>query len=1562
MKTKSLLWCAKSFVAFIMVFLWTLHSVNAQCPTITNPTPTAICDASGYTFADLSADYATDTGDGIVWYDADSGGSAFNDNELVAEGIYYIDNISGSCPAPRQSITIDFQVDASNQNLDRIYCSNENATIQTYIDDVLILGIPSGGLVEVYNDFELLSLANSTDLLPVGASIYYIIFEDNTGCRSQIEIGQVGVFSAPTDPTPPTPQLFCSETNPTIADLDSGTTATFAWYQNINGSGEPIPPALSASTALIDGATYYVQIEELFCDSNAIPVTVIIDIPNNPGTSGSLEYCDDNIPSSDFNLFDELAGTPDTNGVWTGPLSTSNGFQGTVSISSLTTPGVYTFTYTVPSNGTCPESTANVVITINETLSSGTVAVINPATFCEKDLPAAFDLSTLLDNEDPGGQWTQGTLSTDPAVSSPIDLTSLTPGTYNFTYTQNLLPNPCPEESTTVQVEVLQDPEAGNAVNQIFCENDLVANSPFNLFDALDGSQDNNSGTWTDSGNNTVSNSIDITGFTVSGSPYLFTYTISNGTCEDSETISITIEPAPESGNALAPFEVCEENVGANSPFDLFSLLDGTQDTNGTWYVGADTSGSVATNPIDISALTDGTYNYTYSVPDIGTCSDVDVTVQIIVFPQPETGTPTTAVFCENDLVGNSPLDLFGQLTGEDSGGTWADDDTTGALTGSDVDLTLLTIGSYNFTYSITSANGCTNNSTVIVTIEDAPESGTVNAPAEFCEALAPVSYNLFDLLSGEDQTGTWNDDDATGTLTGNTVDLSGLTPATYSFTFDVDAIGGCDDVNVTVSVIINPLPNTGTTTAAVFCENDLVANSPLDLFGQLAGEDSGGTWTDDDVSGALTGSDVDLTSLAIGSYNFTYSITDINGCTNSSTVIVTIEDAPESGTPNTPVEFCLADITTGQTYNLFDLLTGEDHTGTWNDDDASGALSGNTVALDGLTQGTYNFTYDVDAIGGCDDVNVTVSIIINDTPPPSATSPQEFCDTATVLDLAATGNSIQWYDVMNGGSVLAGTTALIDGQTYYATQTDVTTGCESSVRTAVSVTIYQSPNAGNPNTTAILACNDNSNIDLDTGLDGTQDSGGVWQDTDATGALSGNSFDATGIAAGTYQFTYFVAGSSPCVDESTVITVTIEEPLNAGTDNTLDVCSNNGTTDLFTLIGSADSGGTWSPALNSGTGVFDPLIDAPGTYTYSLSNGCGTFSSEVVVSVEQAPNAGTDSSITICVIDGVTDLFLSLGSSAQSGGTWSPTLASGTGEFDPNVDTAAVYTYTVAAVSPCTTDSTAQITVTIDDTPTPTVTDATPEFCLVDNPTVADLDSTISSSGTINWYDDAALTIVANATDSLVDGEDYYATQTNSSGCESSTSVSVTVTVNDTPTPTLIASNQELCINDNPMISELTSNINFNSSSHSVVWYDADVGGSVVSESSLLTNGTIYYAVLVDLVTGCESSVRLSVTPDLTSCGDLVIPDGFSPNGDGVNDTFDMDNLGILYPNFEIEIFNRNGNIVYKGNANTPRFNGKSNQSSLGSNDLPVGVYFYIFNFNDGTNKPKQGRLYLSR
>ena len=183
--------------------------------------------------------------------------------------------------------------------------------------------------------------------------------------------------------------------------------------------------------------------------------------------------------------------------------------------------------------------------------------------------------------------------------------------------------------------------------------------------------------------------------------------------------------------------------------------------------------------------------------------------------------------------------------------------------------------------------------------------------------------------------------------------------------------------------------------------------------------------------------------------------------------------------------------------------------------------------------------------------------------------------------------------------------------------------------------------------------------------------------------------------------------------------------------------------------------------------------------------------------------------------------------------------------------------------------------------------------------------------------------------------------------------------TVEDPAVPTISSTGAIFCINDDPTVADLEANV---SSSFAIITYDAASGGSVISPSTLLQVNTTYYIAAQNTATGCEGSQRLAVTIDLSGCDSVFIPDGFSPNGDGINDVFEMKNMDIVYPNYTIEIFNRNGAVVFKGDAATGFWNGQSNQSRLGGNTLPNGVYFYIINYNNGQTSPKQGKVYLNR
>lgn len=97
------------------------------------------------------------------------------------------------------------------------------------------------------------------------------------------------------------------------------------------------------------------------------------------------------------------------------------------------------------------------------------------------------------------------------------------------------------------------------------------------------------------------------------------------------------------------------------------------------------------------------------------------------------------------------------------------------------------------------------------------------------------------------------------------------------------------------------------------------------------------------------------------------------------------------------------------------------------------------------------------------------------------------------------------------------------------------------------------------------------------------------------------------------------------------------------------------------------------------------------------------------------------------------------------------------------------------------------------------------------------------------------------------------------------------------------------------------------------------------------------------------------------------VIPNTFTPNGDGINDTFEIPAL-LQYLDFKLEIYNRWGNKVYEysnnGNLSPDWWDGYSDgRLTLNNNKpLPIATYYYVIDFNDGLTAPKKGWVYLNR
>lgn len=93
----------------------------------------------------------------------------------------------------------------------------------------------------------------------------------------------------------------------------------------------------------------------------------------------------------------------------------------------------------------------------------------------------------------------------------------------------------------------------------------------------------------------------------------------------------------------------------------------------------------------------------------------------------------------------------------------------------------------------------------------------------------------------------------------------------------------------------------------------------------------------------------------------------------------------------------------------------------------------------------------------------------------------------------------------------------------------------------------------------------------------------------------------------------------------------------------------------------------------------------------------------------------------------------------------------------------------------------------------------------------------------------------------------------------------------------------------------------------------------------------TTTYKITVTTEQGCavEGEVKITVI-------DLIIPNGFTPNNDGFNDTWEI--IGIKeYPNCTVEIFNRWGNVVFSNKGYETAWDGKWNGESI-----PVGIYYY--------------------
>lgn len=367
-----------------------------------------------------------------------------------------------------------------------------------------------------------------------------------------------------------------------------------------------------------------------------------------------------------------------------------------------------------------------------------------------------------------------------------------------------------------------------------------------------------------------------------------------------------------------------------------------------------------STGEIDMSTSVDGSYSVTYTTA--GTCpNSASVTITITAAPD-ATFSYAQTTFCSAD---SDPSPSFGAGA---SAGTFSS--TAGLTINSSglIDLSASTAGTYTVTNNIAAAGVCpATSATFSVTINETP-SAVVSGGGQACGAgTVPVTITLTGAGPWDI---TYTDGSTTMNLNGETaspVTINAGTSGTYTVTNVT--MGTCSAAGTGAATVqINPDPVVTISGLADVCENGTIVT--------LNATPAGGTFSGTGV----TGSTFDPAAAGDGTFAITYSYTDGNGCTGSTSNTITVNPAPV-------VAFApLADVCIYNT--AFTLSGGTPAGGTY----SGTGVSGSTFDPAAAGAGTHTITYDYTDGNGCSDA-ISQDIIVD-----SCLSVEELSDVNLII------------------------------------------------------------------------------------------------------------------------------------------------------------------------------------------------------------------------------------------------------------------------------------------------------------------------------------------------------------------------------------------------------------------------------------------------------------------------------------------------------------------------------------------------------------------------------------
>ncbi|AOW10183.1 gliding motility-associated C-terminal domain-containing protein [Flavobacterium gilvum] len=1069
---------------------------------------------------------------------------------------------------------------------------------------------------------------------------------------------------------------------------------------------------------------------------------------------------------------------------------------------------------------------------------------------------------------------------------------------------------------------------------------------------------------------------------------YHYTYTVTNvsGCVDNTATVTVTIGgytgvPAPNSS-------ICSSETSYN----LFQVFNGNfpdPQISGTWTDNDGSGGlSPTTGVLNASvAIPDDTYSYTYTIPAIGSCvAPPPSTIYVSIYRSPKPGIPTNLQLCSNQLASYTNLDLNSQLADEDADGIWTEFGTSEINNDTDSFINIQNIyntrgpGIYAFTYTVKSNNTVCKDlsSTVSITIEKQLDftGATLTVNSDKCENEIPTAtYNA--ILTQGTQTIPNGSYEVTYSISGiaapikttqffsggvlnfpiPSVNFQQVQDYTISIINikDVNSLGLCNNIIGTIEDVLHiyPIPkiNSATLTIAPICQT---FDAQVDFSGTSNLTD-GSYNIIYNISGGNTATAINAVlniSSGLGTFTIpknlipnagtsTVTITKITnaitGCTNTAALSksFTINPLPDA----TNLTATIKNICQGQTANVklsglgtltsisIDyILSGANVSGlqtillTVTGGEANFIIPINNLQNVGLT--SFTITNLANTITGCSSaINNKTDFTVNPIPSIPVANDQKFCtsDNAKVSNLIPQGSQYQWFDSATSTVPLSNTTPLISGN-YFVKEVNTTTGCESPLKT-ITVIINSTPQINNATLAIASICQGYSaNVNFSGTSNLTDGNYNILYN------LSGNNIATAipatlNITAG--QATFAIAPNLIPNSGNTTITIT-------NITNNLTLCTNTSTLSKSFAVNAIPDTSNMAVTVNNVCLGQAASVTITGlrtltnvSLTYAVS-GANTIASQTIPLVVSNGNTNFSIPATNLQNTGINTLVL--------------TNIMNVGNGCSSVINSLSKNFTVNAIPNSPTAS-------------------NQKFCETDLATVANL---VPNGNQYKWYDTATSTTPLPANKPLTT-KNYFVKESNASGCES-LATTISVQINTVPIPVLKSNGNQFCGINKPTIFNLSNNT---TASSNLTWFDTQSNGTALPNTHLLEEGVTYYGFDYDTTTKCYSS-PLSTIVTLTNCSvtpeGLKIPDGFSPNGDGVNDTFQITDIEFSFPNYTLEIFNRYGNVMFKGDNNKPAWDGKNSNSSFISGDAPTGVYFYIINYNKDNLPPKQGQLYLNR